>query len=377
MKNLAVFYGGRSVEHDISIITAMQAIANINTKKYNVIPIYLRDKQMFTSNKNEFLKADYYYNWNGNKGKCAALIDGALYVKKMFGYRKYAEIDCALLCCHGGYGENGGLQGLLDIMDIPYTSSDLEASAICMDKALTHDFVTKIGIKSVKYITITDKCDNRINEKTLVSLGGKVVVKPNSLGSSIGVGFADNIEDLKKCVELALTYDKKVIIEECVCNMTELNCGIVMTDKGLITSDIERPITANEVLDFSDKYMATGKMCSMGREFPANISEWLAMGIKEISKKAYRELNLSGVVRIDYMYDRESKELYLNEINTIPGSLAYYLFRNQGIDFALLIDEMINEALKRKKEEKYLIKQYKSSVLTVDRKNGAKMLQKG
>ncbi len=274
---------------------------------------------------------------------------------------------------HGGIGENGGLQGLLEACDIPYTSTDIARSAICMDKTLTHIFLTKIGVNNVKYQLVDDKVTEEEVNEIFEQFDGNVVVKPNSLGSSVGVQAVSDSKQIYKAIQNALRYDKFALIEQKVDNLVEFNCAGICSEGQVIVSGVDIPVRSKEILDFGDKYlMFDGK--AKQEKFDLSIN--LKKIIMETTRKVYEQMGLYGVVRIDYLYDKVSEQLYLNEVNTIPGSMAYYLFADCGMDLMDITDMLIVSAIKRYKQNKALIKRFDSSLLTLSENSSPKLLQK-
>lgn len=376
MRNIMLIYGGESVERDISVLTAMQMYATLKSGGYNIIPIFMYEGKMYTSKSDKFLDAESYADISKLKKREVYIARGGLNIVRKLVKDKYVDVECALICSHGGEGECGELQGLLDVNGIAYTSPDVAGCAVCMDKAMTHALLNAYGIQCVDYLSADANEALKGLDEIMSRLGESLVIKPNSLGSSIGVGFAYDRESAYRAIEAAAVYDERVIIEKKVENMCEYNCAVAKIDGSITISDIERPISKHEVLDFADKYMATGKMSDCGRQFPADISKELESRIKETSLKAFKRLSLKGVVRIDYLYDSESDELYLNEINAVPGSLAFYLFRCQGIDCQTLLEGLIEQSIADKLANRSIKKTFESGVLINRKKMGANKLQK-
>lgn len=373
MLKVAVFFGGDSVESDISVITGIGALSALDSSKYQGIAVYVRDNKFWIANEQKALSVGIYSKFNKANFKQVYVSNKRLVFAKSKFKEKYIDIDIALLCTHGGNCENGGLQGLLEINDIPYTSTDIARSAICMDKSLTHIFATKIGVKNVNYTLVNDKITEEGIEEIFNQFNKNVVVKPNSLGSSVGVQAVNDSKQIYKAIQNALRYDKYALIEQKVDNLVEFNCAAVHRGKEILLSDVDIPVRSKEILDFEDKYlMFNGK----AEQEKFELTSALKKQILQTTKKVYDELGLFGVVRIDYLYDSAINELYLNEINTIPGSMAYYLFASCGIDLMDLTDILIEAGLARYKENKALIKKFDSSLLTLSENSSPKLLQK-
>lgn len=313
MFTVALFYGGRSYEHEISILTAIQ-IGTFFPDNYKIVPIYMRDGVMYL--KKNFRSFSSYLN--NTKDKKAIFTEHGLRIG-----RRFVSIDCALVATHGGEGEDGTLSALLEYYSIPYTSCDMASSHICMDKSLTKEKLKTLGFNVVKEWNGVDfPC----------------ILKPTVLGSSIGISIADNEESLIKAKKNAECFGR-YIIEPFLNDAIELNCAVVLKNGEVVSSEVEKPLHKGKYLDFDDKYRK-GE-----REIPAKISDELREKIRKLSVDVYQKLDLFGVVRIDYLLSRN--ELFINEINTIPGSLSYYLFSAIGLDFSKLINVLIQEGIKR------------------------------
>lgn len=373
MVKVAVFFGGDSVESDISVITGIGAMSSLDSSKYQVIAVYIRDNKFWLVDSSKSLSVGIYTKFNKAYFKEVYVTDKRLVYAGTKFKEKSVSIDVALLCTHGGIGENGGLQGLLEANDIPYTSTDIARSAICMDKALTHIYLTKIGVKNVNYLLVDDKITEDGVQEIFKQFNNNVVVKPNSLGSSVGVQAVTDSKQIYKAIQNALRYDKLALIEQKVDNLVEFNCAAVLSGNEIILSDVDIPVRSKDILDFGDKYlMFDGK----AKQEKFDLTSALKKEIMDTTKKVYKELGLFGVVRIDYLYDSVFEELYLNEINTVPGSMAYYLFAGVGIDMMDLTDILIESAFARYKENKALIKRFDSSLLTLSENTSPKLLQK-
>lgn len=378
MLNVAVFFGGRSCEHDVSVITGVQTMANLCAVKYKTTPIYMKDGAFYTG---ERLK-DVSFFEKPNMKKCTKLwlIDGAFYsrVKNVF-VKKFTP-DVALVCCHGGEGENGVLQGLLEYNGIPYTSAGVLQSSLCMDKVLSKQLVDGLMLNTVPEISFL-RADYLKNTKDVLRhvttfLDYPMIVKPASLGSSIGIRRADNQQELKDAIEIAMKFDRKIIVESALSDFTELNCAVFSDGKDVFVSEVERPVGWNDFLSFDDKYLSGNKTSENKREFPAKISEEIRDEVRETSKRIYTDLDMSGVIRIDYLLSSENK-LFVNEINTVPGSMAFYLFEPSGITFSDLLDRITEGALRAFSEKKKSRLQYDSSVIkNFASGGGSKRLQK-
>ena len=335
MKNLFIIFGGASVEHDVSIVTALQTYNNLKDK-YKLGLLYCsKDNLMYLMDKTT--PADYIDKDSLlKKATQVSIFNKGLY--KLVGKKlKFiSNVDCIINCCHGGVGEDGTLKGVFDFNNIPCTSASMQSSVICMDKVYAKLVAQSLDIPIVEYVVV-DKHNNGVDN--VKDLGETVIVKPCGLGSSIGVVKSD-IEHLSENIDIVLHLDDKVLVEREISPLVEYNCAVVRDGENIILSQIEQPINKSDILSFEDKYISVDKT----RIIPAEISKTKQDLIYEYTKRIYEHLNLNGVVRIDYLYDQSSDTIYLNEINTIPGSLAYYLFEGLGISYIKLMEILIKNA---------------------------------
>ena len=281
-----------------------------------------------------------------------------------------ARIDVYIIVMHGLNGEDGTLQGLMELANIPYTSTGVAGSAIGMDKIMMKQFFRGAGLPVLPGIWFT-RTEFRKDKEAVIArvekeIGFPAFVKPANLGSSIGVSRADSAESLCDSLDLAFEYDRRVLVEKGLNKPIELNCSVMGYDGETIASPIEMPINNDEFLDFSDKYLSSGGskgMASLHRILPAPIDDGMRNEIQEMSRAIFRMLDCKGVVRIDFMYDKDSEKTYITEINTIPGSLAFYLWENAGIPYRELIDRMISYAEKAHEDKNSANYAYSSDIL--------------
>ncbi len=360
-KKVAVFFGGRSLESDISVITAMQALSVIDRAKYIIEPIYMFEGDFYVKDLDNI---EEFVGFDPKRHRRALLYKGAFYTLRRSVMSKFFKPDCALICCHGGEGENGVLQALLQYNGIPYTSAGVLQSACGMDKTLLKRVFESMSLNVLPYCTLLrrefkddeTKCVENVESR----LSYPLIVKPSSQGSSIGIEVAKNSAELTYALNVAFSFDNVAIIERKLENFTEVNCAVYRHKDEIIVSATEEPTFDSEILTFDEKYMAGGKMSGGGHVIPANIGE-LNDIVRKATLKIYNELNLDGVVRVDYLVDNEQNMVYVNEINTIPGSLAFYLFESRGITFEKLLDDLIDNAFCVGSDVRRV---YKSNVLT-------------
>lgn len=365
MKCIAVFFGGVSVEHDVSVITGVMTLNSIDKEKFNPIPIYIsRQGEWFTGK--TLFDLDEYKNLDYKKLKKVCIVQGenALYQVKGKRLKKIENVFCAINCLHGERGEDGTLKGVLDACKVPLVGADLLPASLSMDKTFTKTALKSIGVQTIKGITITN--EEQV-QSVLKQMSFPLIVKPNTLGSSIGVGKANNQEQLIDAIRQALRFGEKAVIEPFLQDFIEINCAVYRGADGKVNvSACERPIPRDKILSFGDKYKE-GK-----REFPAKIDKSLAQKIAFTTKKIYTELGFDGVIRIDYFI--VNGKVKVNEINSVPGSLAYYLFFDTMKGFSKMLTDLIYSAEKKFLQKSAFITDYNSGILTCFGSKGAKHL---
>ena len=388
MKNsktkVAVVFGGRSVEHEVSIVTAMQVFENINRDKYEIIPVYidktgrwLVGKQLeklegFKSLKLKDIKAAEYIFQASPSVK--SLIPAN--VLKSFLNKISADIYFPVI--HGTFGEDGTLQGLFEITDVPYVGSGVTGSAVGMDKIIQKSIFKNDNLPVVKYVWFlkSEWEDNKIEIIKNIEkiLGYPVFVKPANLGSSVAISKAGGLQELENAIDVASHFDRRIIVEEGKENIVEINCS-VLGNNNLTVSVCEQPIKTQDVLTYEDKYLKGGKtkgMASLSRLVPAPISEELTKKIQEMAKIAFKTIDASGVARIDFLVSESRGDIWINEINTLPGSLSFYLWEKSGLNFDGLLDKLIELGFERYKERQELTFSYDSDLIANTGKEGAK-----
>ncbi|MBQ7307449.1 MAG: D-alanine--D-alanine ligase [Clostridia bacterium] len=357
MKNVAVFFGGKSTEHDISIISANQVI-KVLKDEFNIIPIYITKENQFYTGLMQDIKT--FKNFEEKKHNKVIFVGNELFILKGKRLKFLAKIDIALPVMHGKNGEDGTLQGMLELLQIPYCESNVLSSAITMDKLYTKYILDFYNISNVEYKCLEKDESYDLNE-IVNSLGLPLIVKPSTLGSSIGITKAKTIKELEDAIKLGFMFDKKVLVEKCLEDFKEYNISVLKLDNEIITSLVEQPLSKSEILTFKDKYKTkTGKgMENLDRIFPAQITQELKAEIEEVAKKAYKVFELNGVVRIDFLY---KDKLYLNEINSIPGSLAYYLWKDK-FTYKELLKNIIKESEREFEKKENLTSYFDGTVL--------------
>ncbi|MBO5103750.1 MAG: D-alanine--D-alanine ligase [Ruminococcus sp.] len=388
--NLAVLFGGKSVEHEVSVISAVQAMASMNKEKYNIIPVYM-------TKQNEFWTGEKLFDINSFRDipellkECTACVfvrsEGKVQLirqkMKKFGSNLISDVDIAFPIVHGTNVEDGALQGYLHTLDIPYVGCDVLASAVGMDK-----FVMKILLKEAGF-PVLDCCRfsafeiGRIEEcadKVESKFGYPVIVKPINLGSSVGISKASDRDSLIKSMENAFEFSDRILVEPAVVNLKEINCSVVGDSESAEASVCEEPVQASDedILSFEQKYVGGGKsggskgMATLKRKIPADITPEQDKFIRKTAVDAFRYLGCNGVTRIDFMIDMDSSTIYINEINTIPGSLAFYLWEPKGVKYSELLERMIQLALKRYRMGEKINYSFDTNILAMGGSFGSK-----
>lgn len=389
---VGVFFGGKSVEHEVSVISGLQAYNSFNRDKYMPIPIYItKDNEFYTGeaiadiaqykNIPELLKKStrVFFIRNNNE------VQLVQYPVKKFGNSVVAVIDVAFPVVHGANVEDGSLQGFLRHYNLPLVGCDVMASAVTMDKYVMKTVLKDNGIPVLDCVTMNGKEYQRDEEAALAKVEKRisypVIVKPVNLGSSVGIKVAKDRNELVEALEYAFTFGPQVLVERAIMNLREINCAVLGDYEKASASECEEPISSDEILSYEDKYVAGSKTGSEGmrtakRELPAKISPEKREEIRTLAVKTFQVLNCNGVSRIDFMIDKDTDQVYVNEINPIPGSLAFYLWEALGKPYSELLDDMIKLALKREREEKSLVTSFESNILQNANLSGAKGVKK-
>lgn len=385
MENIMLIFGGKSFEHDISIITALIVNNKYKSDKYKLIPVYIDKENKWHYYSKNNLCSKLFKDFSKRKksnGFCDCYLktgDNNLYVCKGLTTKKI-KIRCAINCCHGGIGESGELGCMLSGSNIPSTAGNHTSLGICMDKLISKYCFNGLKLPNISYIKVSkDYWQTNTQDvlKRVSKLGFPVILKPSSLGSSIGISVVRSIDDFKKSILIAFEFDSQVLVERAILDkMEEYNVACLSLDGKIIVSDVDKPIRSDEILSFKDKYIgdkSSSKNCkipqknptqkgggylSENKNFNLKIDEKLKTKLKEISKIAYKEIGLYGPARIDFIVDKKGS-VYLNEINAIPGSLAYYFFIPKVFkNMTEYINAIIDEAIKIHKKENNIKKEY-------------------
>lgn len=386
---IGVIYGGETVEHEVSVISALQAMNNLNEDKYDIVPIYIsKDRIWYTGH---MLRDIEFYKEFEDEKKYATKV--MLYKKgKTFLlqrttgiFRKdITDLDVILPVVHGNNVEDGSLAGLLDSIGIPYVGSHVLGGALGQDKVVMKQVMESVNLPIVPYTWFYDSeyLDNKEDIlKEIKKIGYPVIVKPATLGSSIGIEVAKNEKDIESKIEDAMEYDTKIVVEKVIENLTEVNASVLGNYEYQKVSPLEEVMGEDEILSFADKYLGNAKskgtaskgMASTSRIVPARISEKLTKEIQDTAKQVFKVLNLSGVCRVDFLIDNKENKFYVNEPNTCPGSLSFYLWKEAGMKYSELLDEMVSIAIKEYKHKNQKTMSFKSSIF--DGFNGSKGLK--
>ncbi len=361
---VGVLYGGRSVEHEVSIITALQAMSALDPERYEVIPLYIaKDGEWLTGE--ALRKLETYQSPSGLRRVAtrASLLpipaQGALYLPERGRFLPFGSggtklaVDVAFPCLHGTFGEDGTLQGLLELANVPYVGSGVLASAVGMDKITMKAVFRSADLPVLDCATVRRdewlQAPEAVVERLERAVGYPAFVKPANLGSSVGISRATERESLRQALAVAAHYDRRLLVEPALDGAIDVNCSVLGAEDDLRASVCEQPIAWESFLSYEDKYIRGGKahgMKGLSRRIPAPISAELTSQIQDLAKRAFRAIDAAGVARIDFLLTPDER-VYVNEINTLPGSLAFYLWEATDLPFPRLLDRLIEIALAR------------------------------
>ena len=369
---IALIFGGRSLESDISVITAMQALAVLRETDFDVTPVYIAADGGFYADGVDEVSA--FTPFDASRHKRLVLADGVFSKLRKGKLKRVFRPDAALVCCHGGEGENGVLQGVLEFNGVPYTSAGVLGSALMMDKAAAKCAFEQMLLNVLPYVVVgsqeVEADADGAAERCEEALGLPVIVKPASQGSSIGISAAHDRGELSSALAFAAKFGEKLVVEQLLEDFAEVNCAAYGRGEEVVVSETERPLSSGELLTFDDKYLSGGKAGS-GRVTPADVGEEMNVLIGSLTERIYRALGLRGVVRMDFLADRARGKVYINEVNTVPGSMAFYLFEAAGVSFSDILTDIIEDAIARGRAAKRTAA-FPSRVLEFYGKGGAK-----
>ena len=380
---VAVIFGGHSVEHEVSIISGLQALNALSKDKYEAFPLYISKENCFYVGENLRQIASFR-----DMKTCLAEATRVLpvpgeggvelvrYPMKKFGNNTVAAFDVAIPVVHGTNVEDGTLMGYLEMLGVPYASCDVTSSALGMDKFAMKGVLAMAGIPVLPARQYSGKQYAVDSEAVLAEIEGEigypVIVKPVNLGSSVGISKAKNHAELVDAMDLAVSFSSRVLVERAVPNLREINCSVLGDYETARASVCEEPLNAEDILTFGDKYLSGGGgksggskgMTDLKRRCPAELPAGMTEQVQELAVKTFKALGCLGVSRIDFLNDKETGELWVNEINTIPGSLSFYLWQEVGVSFEALMDELVTLAFKRQREREALTFTYESNILS-------------
>ena len=376
---VAMLFGGKSVEHEVSVISGIQAILSMDTDKYEVIPVYMTKKnEMYIGEDIGNIEAYKDISALLSRSQRVIMINENGHVKltgfpvRKFGKNPEKEIDIAFPVVHGTNVEDGAFQGYLKTIGIPFVGCDVTASAIGMDKFIMKAVLKEgnVPVLDARLYTLSDYANmDTLLDNVEKEIGYPAIVKPVNLGSSVGISVAKDRVELTNSIDDAFRYATKVLVEHAISKVREINCAVLGDENDAIASECEEPLHSDEILSYEDKYVSNSKsggskgMASVSRKIPAELSGEKREEIRNLAVKSFKLLGCNGVARIDFMIDEENGKLYFNEINTIPGSLSFYLWEPVGVPYKELLTRMIDLCLKRSRLEESLTFTFDTNIL--------------
>ncbi len=385
-QTIAVIFGGRSVEHDVSIVTGHQIMAAFPADSYEVLPVYIaRDGRWFTGEPLHNLQNFQDNELARQDGVQACLLSPdtrhhGLILDPLAGRFSKSEvkrIDVIFPALHGSHGEDGSLQGLLELADIPYVGCATLGSALANDKIMTKMLLRQADLPVLDDYAFTR--DHWLEQPDAIiaaiqdRMAFPLFIKPATLGSSIGIGRADTPELLRASIDIAANFDRRILVEPAVTSSIEINCSVIGHGDRYEASTLEQPLTWDDFLSYEDKYLRGSEgMKSAERLVPAPISPELTERIKQTSVSAFKAVDGRGIARIDYLVRPDNDEVYLNEINTMPGSLAFYLWQEDGYSRSELVERLVELALDAHAVKRRNIYDYQTNLVELASQRGLK-----
>ena len=349
---VAVLFGSRSVEHEVSIVTAIEVFMAMDKEKYELIPVYIDKNGKWNLGK-DLDKLESYFNLElkEDNGLVEYQMPSVVGQKKLVpvveGSGREVEFDIIFPALHGTYGEDGTIQGVLETVGVPFVGCGVAAGAVGMDKVIQKALFIKEGLPVVKYEYFMEgewlRSKEILTKKLEKNLGYPMCVKPANLGSSIGINIVRNRGELEWAVDVAKEFDRKILVEEGLDNIDEINCSVMGFDD-LEVSVCEQPIKGNKVLSYDEKYLGGTKtkgMSGMSRLIPAPIKDRLRDQIQDYAKRAFRAIGACGLSRVDFLVNIKKERVYINEINTLPGGMSFYIWEKSGYTYAEVVDRVI------------------------------------
>jgi D-alanine-D-alanine ligase len=375
---VGVIYGGRSVEHEVSVITALQAMHGLDPERYQVVPLYITKEGDWLTGE-ALRKLETYQSPDARRGLTRASLlpvpsDGALSVTErgrllpLLGGARLA-IDVAFPCMHGTFGEDGTLQGLLELANVPYVGCGVLGSALGMDKIAMKAVFRSAGLPIVDFVALRrdewERDKDAIVARLEREVGYPAFVKPANLGSSVGIGKATDADSLRDALDVAASYDRRLVVERGLEGALDVNCSALGRDDDVRVSVCEQPVTWEAFLSYDDKYIRGGKSQGMKgstRRIPAPITDALTRQVQDYTRRTFQAIDAAGVARVDFLVTPD-EQVYVNEINTIPGSLSFYLWEATDLPFSRLLDRLIEIALARHADRQKTTYTFDSSLL--------------
>lgn len=395
---VAMLFGGRTVEHEVSVISGIQAVMAMDRDKYEIIPVYLtKDNEMYIGDGIGDISSYRDIPALLEKSRRVIMVNDngfklVPYPAVRWSRPRPVPFDVAFPVVHGTNVEDGTLQGYLKTVGVPYAGPDVTASAVSMDKFITKAVLKEAGVPvlDAEVYNLSDYAEpENLTASIEAAVGYPVIIKPVNLGSSVGIGIAENRGELMEALDDAFRYSARVMAERAITNLREINCAVLGDENEAEASECEEPVRSSGILSYEDKYVNSGGknktggakggngskgagMANLARKIPAEISSEKREEIRGLAVKAFRALGCCGVSRIDFMIDEDTGALYFNEINPIPGSLSFYLWEPLGMPYSELLDRMIQLAFRRARTEESMTFSFDTNILANARLGGAK-----
>lgn len=381
---VAVIFGGKSVEHEVSVISGIQAFCALDREKYHPIPLYISKNNCFYTGAH-MGEIESYRDLKVCLEQATRVlpvpspngVDLIRFPQKRFGNPVVDSFEVALPVVHGTNVEDGTLMGFLEMLGVPYAACDVTSSALGMDKFAMKAVLQQAGLPVLPALCFTGRETATdmpaVMDRIEKEIGYPVIVKPVNLGSSVGISKASDRQKLSQALDTACGYAARILVEHAIEPLHEINCAVIGDVDKAQPSVCEEPLTGDEILSYTDKYVSGSKqadsakssgMSSLKRRMPADISDEMTQTVQRLAVQTFQALDCCGVSRVDFLHDVKNDALYVNEINTIPGSLAFYLFEAAGIPFADLLDRMIQLAFKRQRSREALTFSYDTNLLS-------------
>lgn len=349
---VGVIFGGKSVEHEVSIISAIQVMDNIDTDKYDIVPIYIsKELEWYTGGCLRYIDTFKDYDLLKRYSKRVNLINkNGRYILQTSGLfkREIDELHLAFPVMHGANAEDGSIQGYLNIVGIPYVGSNIYSSVMAQDKVFMKQVLSDNDIPVTKYVWFGERFYRNKKEelfKQIEKLSYPLIIKPATLGSSIGIEKITRKEEIDSTIERSFKYDDKIIIEEMIEDLVEYHCSVMLTKNGNITSEIEELISNKDIIEYGDKLSCNDDDSSVKRTVMPKISEKLKNEIELISLAVFKMLNMRGIARVDFLYDSKNKKLYVDEVNSIPWCYSHHLWEARNISYKEILNIMLEDAV--------------------------------